>query len=88
MKFIEKCSHVLDNVPPVSRHWSCQSCESNLRARISGDVLSGIRLSPFNSMHLERKKGSTRCAVKLLFRKLIRTIPNILQNTSSSKPSP
>ena len=29
---------MVDTVPPVSRHWSCQSDESNLRARISGDV--------------------------------------------------
>ena len=75
-------------MPPVSRHWSCQSGESNLRARISGDVQAGIRLRPVNSMHLARKKGSPRCAVKLSFRKFIKTVPNILQKTSSRKPSP
>ena len=66
-------------VPPVSRLWSCQSGESNLRARIIGDVQAGIRLRPVNSMHLEMKKGSPRCAVKLLFRNFIKTVPNILQ---------
>ena len=30
-------------------------------------------------MHLARKKGSPRCAVKLSFRKFIKTVPNILQ---------
>ena len=29
------------------------------------------RLRPVNSMHLDRKKGSPRCAVKLSFRKFI-----------------
>ena len=55
-------------VPPVSCHWSCQSGESNLRAQISGDLQAGIRLRPVNSMHLDRKKGSPRCAVKLSLR--------------------
>ena len=66
-------------VPPVSRHWSCQSGESNLRAWISGDVQAGIRLRPVNSMHLARKKGGLRCAVKLQFREFIKTVPNILK---------
>ena len=52
---------------------------SNLRARISGDVQADIRLRPVNSMQLARKKGSPRCAVKLLFRRFINTVPNILQ---------
>ena len=75
-------------VPPVSRLWSCQSGESNLRARISGDVPAGIRLRPVNNMHLAKKKGSLRCAFKLLFREFMKTGKNILQKTSSRKPSP
>ena len=66
-------------VTPVSRHWSCQSGESNLSARISGDVQRGIRLRPDNGMHLASKKGSPRCAVKLEFREFINTVPNILK---------
>ena len=62
---------VYDTVPPVSHHWSCQSGESNLRAWISGDVQVWIRLRRFNSMHLARKKGSPRCAMKLSFREFI-----------------
>ena len=72
-------------VPPVSRHWSCQSGELSLRAWISGDVQVGIRLRPVNSMHLARKKGSPRCAVKLLFREFIKSVSNFLQKTSSRK---
>ena len=68
-----------DTVPPVSCHWSCQSGESNLRARISGDVQTGIRLRPVNNMHLARKEDSPRCAVKLSFREVINTAPIILQ---------
>ena len=64
---------------PVSRLWSCQSGESNLRARINGDVQAGIRLRPVNSLHQARKKGSPRYAVKLSFRKIIKTVPNFLQ---------
>ena len=63
---------------PVSRHWSCQSGESNLSARISGDVQAGIRLRPVNSMHLAKMKGSPRCAMQLLFTKFIKTVTNIL----------
>ena len=81
--FIGHCT-----VPPVSRHWSCQSGESNLRARISGDVQAGIRLRPVNSMCLTRKKGSPRCAVKLSLRKFMRTVLNILHKSSSKKPYP
>ena len=66
-------------VPPVSRHWSCQSGESNLRVGISDDVQVGIILRPVNSMHVARKKGSPRCSVKLSFREFIKTVPNILQ---------
>ena len=83
-----KVSHSVNTVPPVSRHWSCQSGKSNLRVRIMGDVQAGIRLRPVNSMHLARKKGSPRCAVKLSFKKFIKTVQNILQTTSSRKPSP
>ena len=36
-----------------------------------------VRLSPVISMHLERKKGSPRNAVKLLFRMFIENVPNI-----------
>ena len=75
-------------MPPVSCHWSCQSGESNLRARISGDVQAGIRLRPVNSMHLPKKKGSLRCALKLSFREFIKTVQNVLQKMSSRKPSP
>ena len=73
------CLSSCRTVPPVSRHWSCQSGKSNIRARIGGDVYAGIRLRPVSSMHLERKKGSPRCAVMLLFRKFIKTVPNILE---------
>ena len=64
-------------VRPMSRHWSCWSGESNLRARISGDVQAVIRLRPVDGMHLARKKGSPRCAVKLSCREFIKTVPNI-----------
>ena len=53
-KACSACPFIEDTVPPVSGHWSCQSGESNLRARISGDVQAGIRLKPVNSMHLEK----------------------------------
>ena len=71
----------LDTVPPVSRHWSCLSGESNLRALIIGDVQAGIKLRSVNSMHLARKKGSPRCAMKQSCRGFIKTVPKILQNT-------
>ena len=66
-KWIKRAWQLLSlcTVPPVSRHWSCQSGESNLRAWISGDVQAGIRLRPVDSMHLAGKKGSLRWAVKL-----------------------
>ena len=73
-------------VPPVSQNWSYQSGESNLRAQFCGDVQAGVRLRPVSSVHLARKKGSPRCAVKLPFRKFIKTVPNILQKNSSRKP--
>ena len=75
-------------VPPESRHWSCLSGESTLRARISGDVQAETRLGPVNSMHLERKKGSPRCAVKLLCREFIKIVPNILHGRHLHKKSP
>ena len=75
-------------VPPVSRHLSCQSRESNLRARISGELQAGIRMRPANSVHLARKKGSPRCAVKLMFRKFIKNVSNMMQKTSSRKLYP
>ena len=75
-------------MPSVSRHWSCQSGESNVRARISGDVHDGIGLGPVNIMHLAKTKGSPRYALKLLFREFIKTVQNILQKTSLRKPSP
>ena len=65
----------------------CKSGELNLRAWISGDVQAGIRLRPVNSLHLARKKCSPKYAVKLSFRMFIRYVSNILQKTSSRKPS-
>ena len=78
----------LGTVPTLSRHWSCQSGESNLRARISGDVQAGISLRRVNSIRLRRRKGSPRSAVKLLLRKFNRTVSNVLQKSSLRKPSP
>ena len=62
--------------PPMSRR-------STLRAWISGDVQAETRLRPVDSMYLARKKGGPRCAVKLLCKEFIKTVPNILQKTSS-----
>ena len=70
-------------VPPESHHWGCLSGESILRAWISGDVQAETRLTPVNSVHLSRKKGTLRCSVKLSCREFIKTVPNILQKTSS-----
>ena len=81
-------SPVYYTVPPVSRHWSCQSEELNLRAWISGDVQVGTRLRPVNSMHLARKKGSPRCVLKLLFIEFIKSVSNFLLKSSSRNLSP
>ena len=75
-------------VPPVSRHWSCPAGESNFRDWISGDEQVGIRLRPVNSLHLARKKGGPRCAVKLSYREFIKTVSNSQLKNSSRKPSP
>ena len=72
-------------MPPLSRHWSCQSGELNLRAWISGDLQVGTRLRPVNSMHLARKKGSPRCVLKLSFREFIKSVSNFLQKSSPLK---
>ena len=73
----------------------CAVCHQCLAMGTADQVsqLSGLglvvmcRLRPVDSMHLARKKGSPRCAVKRSCRELVTTVPNILQNTSSRKPS-
>ena len=48
LKVLKFCQYPLRGVtvPPVSRLWGCQSAESTLRARISGDVQAETRLRP------------------------------------------
>ena len=75
---IKNTNPIFYTVAPESRHWSCQSGESNLRAQFSGDVQVGIRLRPVDSMHLARYKGILRCAVKLLCKEFIKIVPNII----------
>ena len=84
----QKNCNMVYTVPPVSCHWSCQSSQSTLRARIIGDVQAGIMPRPVNSMNPARKKDSPRCSVKLPCREFIKTVPNIPQKISSSQPSP
>ena len=64
---------------PDTEFFEYESGESNIRAQISGDVQAGIRLRPVDSVHLARRKATTRCAVKLSKRKLINIVANILQ---------
>ena len=57
---------------------------ANQVSQISGPrLVVRCRLRPVNSMYLSRKKGSSRCAVKLSFRDFIKAVPNILQTLLS-----